>query len=238
VFLDTLSFELPFGERFFMPQRGILLAMILAALATAVIQRRARPDVALVTIVATAAQLLLIAVIDPAPYEYAYGWAMVPTLLGLPGSNKLKTIAALCLAASIVATSAITTLVSHRPPPSTSFLVLTPEAPMDAGSMPTEELVQLLLARHALWNQLAVRTELCRRLPGPVLTRFWYHPICVRDAEFRWFDFPWAKKLNLSQRNPPNLIIWGEREYEPEPPTGYELHEGFALRTTRKSGAR
>ena len=97
--------------------------------------------------------------------------------------------------------------------------------------MPTERLVPLLIDRHDLWNQIPVREELCRRIDGRVLSYFWYHPVCLDDALYEWVGLTWPRGFETLRDNPPALIIWGKGGKRPkELLSGYEVHEGFALR--------
>ena len=122
VYVNPLGFRhLDFGTvsmltRFFQPERLILVAMIAAALGRAAwTLRERRDDQALIVAVAAASQLALI-VVDPMPYEYVYGWAMIPVLIGLPGPDHLKVVGALGFAAMIVAAALAYPFVKGRPP--------------------------------------------------------------------------------------------------------------------------
>lgn len=225
----------PFTERFLWPERLILVAMIAAALIAALLRIRrgeGRAQDAVIA-VATASQLALIA-LDPGPYEYVYGWAMIPTLIGLPGTPVQRAAAPLALALAIVALAAAYPLLKGRAPRQSSFLYLGIERPLSGAevrAMPTTTLIPLLYDRHALWNQLRVRDEICRRVRGKVLANFWYQPICLPDALHDWIGITWPKGFDRLHRDPPALLIWGERGRRPvELLHDYEEGPGFAFR--------
>jgi hypothetical protein len=112
--------------------------------------------------------------------------------------------------------------------------------------------------QHGLANQLAVRSELCRRLEGPVLAYFESSPVCLPDASYWWFELRWPaiadgepEPLRAMSREAfeqairtrkPDLIIWGGRFAPPAPLSAwteailsccYTIHDGFALRRDR-----
>ena len=46
-----------------------------------------------------------------------------------------------------------------------------------------------------LWNQLALLTEICRWVRGPVLAKFYAHPICLPDSRHDWAGLKWPAML-------------------------------------------
>ncbi|MGZ8999368.1 MAG: hypothetical protein ACXW2T_10995, partial [Allosphingosinicella sp.] len=92
-------------------------------------------------------------------------------------------------------------------------------------------------------------TEICRRVHGPVLAKFYAHPICLRDSRYDWAGLRWPLLEDQSNRStraefealfaerPPALIAWGKLHYSPKlNPWGqrllkdYEVYDAFALR--------
>ena len=235
VYLDTLSFErVAYATRFFQPERFVLIAMMLASLANSGLRLRRRRDHRdFVTVVAIIAQLVLI-VVDPSPFEYVYGWSMLPVLLALPGSDYAKTLAALAFAFVILAMSAVYPLLKGQPARS-QFLHLSFEPAVDPRSASTPALAEQLFHQHSLWNQVATREELCRRMgSGTVVAYFWYQPICMKDALYEWIGLSWPRGFDTIKR-PPALVLWGSAGRKPvELLGGYEVHEGFALDNNAK----
>jgi hypothetical protein len=43
-----------------------------------------------------------------------------------------------------------------------------------------------------VWDQIAVRRELCRRIKGRVAAAFAFQPICLRDATYDWSAVTWS----------------------------------------------
>jgi hypothetical protein len=101
---------------------------------------------------------------------------------------------------------------------------------------------------------LRVRSEVCRRLQGTVLTTFDTHPICLDDALFYWTGVRWpplvegdaAPREAMSQeefarvflRARPRLFIWEHRWDPARKPLDatrrmlaccYDVQPGFAL---------
>jgi hypothetical protein len=230
VYLDTLGFErVAYATRFLQPERLVLIAMMVAALANAGIGlMRKRNDRDLVTVVAIVGQLVLI-VVDPSPFEYVYGWSMLPVLLALPGSDFAKTVAAFGFAAAIAAMSAAYPVIKGHEPES-PFLHLTFEAPISSTQWTTAQLATQLFHRHSLWNQIAAREELCRRMGSrTVVAYFWFQPICMKDALYEWIGLSWPRGFHTIKQ-PPALILWGSAGRKPvELLGGYAVYDGFAL---------
>ena len=208
----------------------ILLAVTALLLsAAAVFRRQDRAARSGVIAIASLAQLSLIFV-DPSPFPYVYGWAMIPCLAGLSLADTLfdvdisKTLAALdaACAAAIASVTIAYPLVGGRMPPVGSNYRVLPDDPIDGaaiGQMPLEKLVALELSREhqqSLANQLLVREELCRRIDGRALSAWQSHPICVHDATYYWFSVKWpgiGRDSAPAERKP-----WFERMFTDAPP--------------------
>jgi hypothetical protein len=143
----------------------------------------------------------------------------------------VKTLAALAFAFLILAMSAVYPLLKGQPARS-PFLHLTFEPVVTPKIATTTELTEQLLNRHSLWNQIATREELCRRMgSGTVLAYFWYQPICMKDSLYEWIGLTWPRGFETIKQ-PPALLVWGSTGRKPvELLRGYEVHEGFALLT-------
>lgn len=184
--------------------------------------------------IAALAQLVLIFV-DPSPFPYVYGWAMIPCLAGLSLAGELFDIDArkglVAIGAGCAAVMASLTLVypliSGRAPPVGSNYRFLPDDPIDAAAlqkMPLGRLIELELGREhqqSLANQLFVREELCRRIDGRVLAAWQSHPICLHDAAYYWFSVKWPDIgsngfpssrqswfARMFAEDPPDLFIW------------------------------
>jgi hypothetical protein len=212
------------------PDRLILVALI--GLALAVSARR--------SIVITGACLtqLTMILIDPSPFQYVYGWSAVPVIIGICRfAPRLSVIAAAAPPAlSLAAGIGYVVVKGHEPPPGSS-LRLTLDAPIgDPRRLDTPALVALMVSsdgQQALWNQLAIRAELCRRIHGSVLSVFSSHPICLFDSSFDWVQIRWKDPRAMVERGRPELYIWGQQfdrqTRNAELPKGYVSFGGFAL---------
>jgi hypothetical protein len=245
VFIDTLGIAppVPMATRFFEPERLVLMLLIIAALGASVsaLWRDRCDDRALVILVACASQLMLI-IIDPAPFGYVYGWAMIPAVVGIsligPFAAPLLGIG---LAAMLFASSLTYPLRKGRAPERTSYARLTFEprmaqAEIDRASTP--RLVAMMVQPGDLWNQLSIRSEVCRRTKGTVAAWFWYHPICLRDADYDWsgLNSSPVQLRQIVEKHPPALIIWGAKPpWPPQLLTGYTVYPGFAVRPSTAS---
>jgi hypothetical protein len=257
---------LPLWERFLAPERIPLTVLIAGGLIAGMrLGRQGDKERGLVVAVASAAQLLLV-VLDPSPYQYVYGWAAVPVVLGLVSASPVFSLYfPSALAAVIVSVSVGYGILHGEAPATSSYFRLTFDAPLDEhefARLPTPVLVSQLISdkrQMNLTNQLRVRSEVCRRLQGSVLTTFDTHPICLDDAMFYWTGLRWPPLMEGDPATPdamppqafaqifvdarPSVFIWGRRRGPPRtllPATQqmlaccYELHEGFAL--SRESG--
>lgn len=212
----------------------IVLAVIASLFGAGAVLRNQDRGRSGVIAIAALAQLFLIFV-DPSPFPYVYGWAIIPclaglslagTLLSMDARKWLAVLGAACAAAIAAATMAYLLFGGRVPPVGSNYRVLL-DRPIDAASvvrMPIEELVALELSREhqqSLTNQLLVREELCRRIDGQVLAAWQTHPICVHDANYNWFSVkwpdigrdvppaghePWFERMFTS--TPPDLFIW------------------------------
>jgi hypothetical protein len=265
VYLDPIALmpDLSLVQRVFSVDRLVLVAMIVTALIAALMEMtrgRAR-DTALVVAAACVAQLLLI-VVDPSPFQYVYGWAALPTLAGIALLGRISPRgldAGLAFAGSALAAVLVSLSIGHtisgRPPLAGSILRITYDAPIVTAELkraPTPRLLSMMVSaerQQGLWNQLALLTEICRRTPGPVLAKFYAHPICVPDARYDWAGLKWPAMLEgesdrgtgpefaaLLAKRPPELVAWGKHQYRPAlTPLGrgllkdYAVYDGFAL---------
>lgn len=197
------------------PLRGGLLVALMGLAVLICLLRILRPRYGrrLFTLIlaAIAAQLGLL-LIDPAPYGYAYGYALMPTLFCLPflgdawtrpdtetaGWKPLAGYAAmaLLLLGSIAAFGILrTTTAPQKAIPGVLRLLpdrtITQETLSEAG---VPELAAMLAEQRYdqnLFNQIQVREALCARVEGPVLSIFAGHPICKRDALYDWMQVYW-----------------------------------------------
>lgn len=207
---------------------------------------------------AAVTQLALI-LLDPSPFEYVYSWVALPMVIGMVSiAPALAGIGAFLAAALWLSLSiAYVGAKGHQPPTLSSYrLTLDPPiGPLDRLS--TQAMVELMIdhrGQENLWNQLVVMSAVCRRVHGPVLTVFASNPICLHDADFYWLELHWPGWAQATNRTAvmtpaefaavfrdrrPALFIW--RSYfgatvplEPvlrrELASGYEVHDGFALR--------
>jgi hypothetical protein len=224
--------------------------MIVTAFVTscAILRRKGTGSTALVIAAATGLQLLLV-LSDPAPFQYVYGWALIPTLAGLAPigeasghghADKRLAYFGLCLAGFLASLSAAYAIVKQQQPPTGSILRLSVDRPMDQGELArisTPKLVSRMISgegQQLLWNQLSVRSALCRRVNGPVLSVLASHPICLSDTSPDWIDFGWPAMHQgtvLDERRfaamigaRPELFIWGRQS------GAARLHEGAIAR--------
>jgi hypothetical protein len=258
VYLDPIEImpKIPLSARLLPIDRLLMTALTAIALVAALIRRsEARAQV---VAFGCATQLVLI-VIDPSPFQYVYGWAAIPTLAGLsligdrfPDRLHLGLVsvsAALALFAAGLALGGPT----QRPG---SMLRLTYDRPFGAelAKASTPELLRLATTterQQGLWNQLALYSEICHRVPGPVVTKFYANMICQRDSLYYWARLPpileddlsiatRAEDERLFATHPPALVAWGKQHYRPRlNPWGralladYDVYDGYALKRQR-----
>lgn len=257
--------DLSIGQRVLPVDRLILLAMILVALGAAALEiaRDRGRDVGWVVAASCVTQLVLIA-LDPSPFQYVYGWSALPALAGIAllgrySVHGLRTGLAFSgsvLAMGLVSLSVAQTAASGRPPGPGSMLRITYDPPIAESELrraSTPQLMSMMIrteGQQGLWNQLALLTEICRRIRGPVLAKFYAHPICVRDVRYDWAGLKWPPLLEgegnaalagefeaLFASRPPELVAWGKQHYSPSPSAwgrsllkDYAIYDGFALR--------
>ena len=261
VYLDPIAVmpNVPLSLRLLPIDRLLMVLLVVAALVAAGL-RRSEPR-SLVIMFAGATQLLLI-LADPSPYQYVYGWAAIPTLAGLSllGTSAPQRLhAGLAISSGMLAVLTTSLSLSGSTPRPGSMLRLTYDSPFTSSELArssTPELMRLATTserQQGMWNQLALYSELCRRIPGPVLTKFYANMICQRDALYDWAGLLWPPIFEddasmvsrteferLFAANPPALVAWGKQHYVPRlNPWGralladYDIHEGYALKRQR-----
>jgi hypothetical protein len=251
--------DVPLWQRILPVDRLLMVVLICTALGASLWRRTDKR--ALVIRFACATQILLI-LVDPSPYQYVYSWAAIPTLAGLSllGVMRPRRLhVALAGASSAIAVLVIGISLSGPTPRPGSALRITYDRPFAAGelsSLPTVELMRLATTserQEGAWNQLALFSEICRRIDGPVVTKFYANLICLPDARYDWAGLKWppifegdsstvakAEFEELFAGNPPTLVAWGKQHYLPRlNPWGrallanYDIYDGYALRKQR-----
>ena len=261
VYVDPVAImpTVPLSLRLLPVDRLLMVLLIVAALAAAAL-RRSEPR-SLVIMFAGATQLLLI-LVDPSPYQYVYGWAAIPTLAGLSllGNGAPQRLhSGLAISSGLLAVFAVTLSLGGPTPRPGSMFRLTYDAPFGSGELTrssTPALLRLATTserQQGLWNQLALYSEICRRVPGPVVTKFYANLICQRDALYDWAGLQWppifeddpstasrAEFEHLFATNPPAIVAWGKQHYVPRlNPWGrallteYDIYEGYAVKRQR-----
>ena len=261
VYFDPVEImhDVPLSMRLLPIDRLLMVVLIVAALIAAFARRgeeRAR-----VIAFACATQLFLI-LADPSPYQYVYGWAALPALAGLsligdrdPGRLHLG----LGGIAAFLSLTAMVLSFAGPTPRAGTILRLTYDRPFAFGELDKASTARLLQMatrserQQGLWNQLALFGEICRRVPGPVLTKFYANMICQKDALYDWAGLQWppifeddpstvsrAEFERLFASHPPALVAWGKQHYVPRlNPWGralladYDIYEGYALKRQR-----
>ena len=260
VYLEPIGImpDVPLSLRLLPVDRLLMVVMIVVALVAALMARK--EDRAIVILFACATQLVLI-LVDPSPYQYVYGWAALPTLAGLSllGDQATKRLqAALAGVAATLTVVALSLSLVGPKPRAGSILRLTYDQPFTSGELANASTPTLLRMatrserQQGLWNQLALFGEICRRVPGPVVTKFYANMICQKDALYDWAGLQWppifdddssqASRVAFEQlfaEHPPALVAWGKQHYVPKlNPWGrallaeYDIYEGYALRRT------
>lgn len=237
VFLDPLGMmpAVSLRDRLLRPETFALVLPVAIACAIAFfLLCRQQSHPALIIGLVCASQLALI-VLDPSPFGYVYGWATIPTIVGLSlGVRRINWLQVpvilygLGLAALLIGGGTAYLLLKQKNPPAFSSLRLVPDAPWrsaDLKRLSTKRLVELLISgdgQHNFRNQLALRSELCRRVSGAVMAYYPRHPICMRDATYEWAGLTWPNLqadrwrtqdqafVDVLRRNPPQLIIWSD----------------------------
>lgn len=261
VYLEPIAImpDVPAWLRLLPIDRLLMVLLILIALLAAAVRGRERR--AQVVLFACVTQFLLI-LVDPSPYQYVYGWAVIPVLAGLSmlGDRRPERLhQALAIGSSSLAAVAIILSVSGPTPRAGAMLRLTYDRPFANGELArasTPRLLQMATRserQQGVWNQLALFSEICRRQPGPVLTKFYANMICQKDALYDWAGLQWPPIFEddlatasreeferLFAERPPALVAWGKQHYVPRlDPWGrallaeYDIYEGYALRRQR-----
>jgi hypothetical protein len=229
-----------FPQRFLLPDRFPLVLMVGAGLLAALrMAGGEQKDRRLVIAGACAGQLLMIA-FDPNPFQYVYGWAAVPAVLGLLiAGRRLAAYFPFAVAAAVVGLSILHTVRSGQVPPTTSPYRLTYDVGLDQGELDrltTPDLVALMISdgrQKNLNNQLRVRSEVCRRLVGKVVATWDAHPVCLHDTMHEWAGLRWPALQegeaprhgampeqefeDMLMRTRPRVFIWAHRWEAPRP---------------------
>lgn len=227
-----------FGVDRLVPLAMILISLLASGITWA--RDRADRDAAIIAI-ACATQLVLI-LVDPAPYEYVYGWAMIPAVNGLLLASRLVSTRPQALLSAIAGAGALLIpagtgfdYVVHGNPPRarSQFHVFPDTRRIPVTTLSITDLVAASDDPGEIWNQLAARRELCRRISGPVSAVFTVHPICLRDATYEWSGVTWSPRTyeQISNRGRAQLLIWGDSIPAPRHlAPGYIMGDGFALK--------
>ena len=213
-----LGVGMPLYDRVIALDRIPLTAMIVGGLLSGfVLLRRGQAERGFIVAAACGAQLLMV-VLDPAPYQYVFGWAAVPAVLGLVSvSLPLALFFPASVAAALLCLSIGYGLAKGEAPPTASYFRLTFDATLserEIAALPTPDLVALLISdKHQknLASQLRVRSEVCRRLGGTTLAIYDTHPVCLDDATFYWTALRWpalAEGDRPTQLALPNDAFW------------------------------
>jgi hypothetical protein len=168
--------------------------------------------------------------LDPSPFPYVYGWALLPTLAGLSFADRFKRLDGRFIVAAVgfagAASMAALTLPypllkGRQAPTGSNFRVLLdrPLSSSDISKQSTEALVALMISgrfQQSLGNQLAIRQAICKRVQGTVLAVWQNHPICLPDASYYWYELKWPNILAGGE--PPQPAPWFEAIFENCPP--------------------
>lgn len=266
-FLDPVRSKsrLPLSEIILAPERIPLIILIVGGLGAGTwLVRQGNMERGLIIAVGCAAQLLII-LLDPAPHQYVYGWAALPAVAGLVSlSPAFALYFPAAIAAAVLGVSIGYSVLNGQPPRTSSYFRLTVDARFSEGELariPTADLVRLLIndkRQMRLGNQLRVRSEVCSRVGGAVITTFDTHPVCLDDAMFDWTGQRWPPlvagdsppRVAMSQQAfeqafmnaRPSVFIWANRWGEPRTllpavqqmlACCYDVGDGFALARKR-----
>ena len=257
VYLEPIAVmpNVPLWLRLLPADRLLMVALIVIALVAAGVRRHP------VILIACGTQLLLI-LLDPSPYQYVYGWAAIPTLAGLAllaDRAPRKVHEGLAMAGFTLSALVLVFSLAEPTQRPGSLFRLTFDRTFTEGELAntsTAELMRLSTTsqrQQGLWNQLALYGEICRRVPGPVLTKFYANMICQKDALYDWAGLQWPPIFDgdastasrqefekLFASNPPALVAWGKQHYTPKlDPWGralladYDIYDGYALKRQR-----
>lgn len=251
--------EVSLAQRFLTPDRTFLSAVTALGLVGGLLTRN-------VAVSIPAAGQLLLLVLDPSPFQYVYGWALLPSLIGLyllaqRRFNHPAPVIAYCglgLTALFFAQCLAYPIIKGKNPPTGSVLRLTLDEPFGPlAAKPTDELIDMMVSgvgQERLSNQIALREEICRRVKGAVLSVFANHPICLRDARYDWIEFSWSEVWNQNATRlekakfasfiataRPTLFIWGSRQPAPwvaDVLESYDVHGTYAIIAVEPCGQR
>lgn len=125
-----LAGRVPLAVRFLAPDRLPLTVLIAGGLLAGwKLLRSSAVELGVVVAVACGAQLLLI-LLDPSPFQYVYGWAAVPAVLGIVSASPLVALSLpLVIASGLVSLSVAFGLARGEAPPTGSYLRRTFDAP-------------------------------------------------------------------------------------------------------------
>ena len=240
----------------------MLVALYIGALAYAVQSRGDRRQQ--VVAFAVASQLILLA-LDPAPYNYVYGWAAIPAIAAVAdfsnktrnGRHLVEPLIGIAITALFAAPPIAYLVVKGHQPPYGSTYRLVADASVDPTELARLNDAQLAYfslsakGQETLQGQLATFAAICARFQPTVLTRFALNPVCLRDTQYEWtgLTMPSLSEHPTSQATkradfvhafasrPPTLFIWkSPDEHGQLDPwverllTGYEVHDGYAIR--------
>lgn len=229
--LDTPALLAPLTplERIASFDRLPQLALTAVALAITLIAHRRGicRDQSAVIAIATASQLLLI-FLDPSPFAYVYAWAAIPALVGCSmigevssfNAAKILTACSAVFAFGIAGMAAAYPLMRGHPAPVGSSYRVLPDRPVNPEwlrHLSTRALLRLMIARtgqQSLENQIEIRSEVCRRFRGSVLSAWQTHPICMNDASYYWYSLKWP---DISEGAPP-VAGWFAEIFRQRPP--------------------
>lgn len=274
VFFDAsrLTPDVSLMARIREPERAYLMILIVSALiASLLAYRRDRAHGAAFTIMIACAFQLALVLLDPSPFHYVYSWVLIPVMAGLAiGFNGFGArmripyvVAVTGVSFMLFGLSLVYLVVKGHSPPTASNLRLSFDRPIAAEVIRAKSLPELLSLslslkqQQNLWNQLAIKSEICRRVKGKVLAGFNGSPICLADARYDWIGLRWPDLHSdgkapsnrpeferLMANDTPALVLWGTQYNSPQlTPWGrhllaaYEIGDGYALRQASSAPA-
>lgn len=238
VFIEpaTILGRMTLWERIFQVDRAILAGCSLCAVLVGIaLFRRGEKEYGAILSAACGCQLFLIFV-DPAPYQYVYGWAAVPAVVGVAriGAAAATYAGLFSAAAFLIPAGAYVAAKGHEPPTGSGLrLGIDPiMGHRQIEAMSTQRLVTLMITEDGqqnLENQLRLRREICRRIDGKVMSNFAAHPICLPDSSYYWNELQWPpivhgdsqvpgavaisepEFVRILTESPPSLLVWGRK---------------------------
>ena len=239
-FLDAkLPALVSFPQRFLSPDRFPLVLLVCVGLLSGIrMARSGHKERGLIIAAACSGQLLMIA-LDPNPFQYVYGWAAVPAVLGVLFAGRWLAYFPFAVAMAVMGLSIAHTVRDGHVPPTASPYRLTYDPPLHQAELErltTPELIALMISdkrQKNLESQLRVRSEVCRRLPGNVAATWDAHPACLHDTMHDWAGLRWpavqqgeaspqgampAQEFeNMLMQARPKVFIWAHRWEPPRP---------------------